>query len=200
MINRTTCARALAIVSTWALAGAAHAAAKADDAGAGDHGSDFNPMAVNWNMFFLFLGVFLVAFVILKKYAFGPILAGLDEREKQIRESVENAERIERELKEMEESRTKIIAEADAKAKEVIEEARKGAVETARHIEHQAKEEAKIMLENARREISSAEAQASAALREESARLAVDLAGKILGENLDDDKNRALADRLIAEM
>ena len=168
--------------------------------GEGGESGSFDPLAIQGQMFWLFLGVFIVAFFILKKFAFGPILAALDERESQIRDSVESAERIQRELKELEETRKSVIAEADAKAKEVIEEARKGAVEAARSIEKSAKDEAKILVDNARREIAAAEAQAEAALRAESARLAVELAGKVLGENLDDSKNRELVDRLIAEI
>jgi len=186
----------------------AGSAAEAAENVAGAHGEDahgeeehgFNPLDIQKQMFWLFLGVFLVAFFILKKFAFGPILAALDERESQIRDSVESAERIQRELKELEETRKGVIAEADAKAKEVLEEARKGAVDAARTIEQSAKDEAKILVDNARREIAAAEAQAEAALRAESARLAVELAGKVLGENLDDTKNRELVDRLISEI
>ena len=51
----------------------------ADAHGHDDHGSSFNPLEIQGQMFWLFLGVFIVAFFILKKFAFGPILAALDE-------------------------------------------------------------------------------------------------------------------------
>ena len=55
-------------------------------------------------------------------------------------------------------------------------------------------------MENARREISEAENSARAQLREESADVAIALAGKIIGENLDDEKNRSLVSKMIGEI
>ena len=53
---------------------------------------------------------------------------------------------------------------------------------------------------NAQREIKAAEEKAAANLRKESAELAVALAGRLLSENLDTEKNRQLIDGLINEV
>ena len=90
--------------------------------------------------------------------------------------------------------------EADEKAKEIVAAARDAAKEAAHAIEQKARSEAQILMENAQREIKAAEEKAAANLRRESADLAVALAGRLLSENLDTDKNRQLIDGLINEV
>jgi F-type H+-transporting ATPase subunit b len=161
------------------------------------HGHDAHhepsPMDPSKSVFFWTLGIFIVLLVVLKKFAFGPILSALEAREQGIRDSVENAEKIEAELADIEGKRSGIIAEADHKAKDIVAEARRGAVEEAR-------EDAKIMEENAQREIRAATDKAKAQLRRESAEIAVALAGKVIGENLDDARNKALVNNLIEQL
>ena len=56
------------------------------------------------------------------------------------------------------------------------------------------------MIENASREINAVRDKAQASLRRESAEVAIELAGKIIDENLDNEKNRALTEKLISEI
>lgn len=146
-----------------------------------------------WITFFLLL-------VILRKYAWNPILSGLEAREKHIRDAVGNADKLKEELARLDAMKDKIITEAENKSKEIIAQSRKAAQEAARHVEHKAREEAQIVLENARRDIKEEVEKAQANLREESATLAIKLAGKIIEENLDTEKNRKLINNIIKEM
>jgi F-type H+-transporting ATPase subunit b len=143
-----------------------------------------------WVSFFLVLAI-------LHKFAWKPILAGLDRREAAIRKSVEEAERIRREMERLHRTSLEMTRQAQAKARAIIEESRRAAREAARNIEEKAKEQSRIFVENARREITEAREKAWAELRAESAELAITLAGKILEENLDDQKNRRLVDEFI---
>lgn len=154
---------------------------------------DVSMMLLSWVTFFLLLGI-------LYKSAWKPILAGLDKREQTIRESLDEAERIKNELARIHQTRDEILKTAEEKSKQVLEQSRKAALESAKHIEQRAQEEAQIALENARREIREETAHAQAILRQESIHLAVELAGKLIQENLDTGKNRKLAEELIAKI
>lgn len=143
---------------------------------------------------------FAIVLAVLWKFAWGPILSALDAREKDIRDAVENADKIKAELEDVHAQRDKIIGEADGKAKDIISGARHGAIEEAEHIRSKARDDAKILEENANREIHAAKDRAQAVLRRDTADLAVQLASTLIGENLDDQKNRALVDRLIKEL
>ena len=138
--------------------------------------------------------------VLLYKVAWKPILAGLDVREDKIRRSVDDAERIRLELAQLDETKQGLLDEAENEAKDALAQARKAAREAARVIEGQAKEEARIQAENAERQIKAAREKAQARLQRESAELAVALAGRLIGEELDEAKSRDLTDRLIEEL
>jgi F-type H+-transporting ATPase subunit b len=167
---------------------------------ANDHHSEVNPMEVSGQMVMWTWVVFVLTLIVLYKVAWKPILAVLDQREKDIQDSIDNTVTIREELDSLEEIKAKTIADADGKAKAVLEAARKGAHVQAELIESKARDEAKIMAENASREIEASRAKAEETLRIESATWACNLAGKLINENLDDDKNRALTDQLIQEL
>jgi F-type H+-transporting ATPase subunit b len=174
---------------------------------AAPHGGDAHdahaaagPMDVSGEMFIWTLGTFAVMAFILGKFAWKPILAGLDQREQDIRQSVDNAEKVRAELSAIDGQRREIIGQADAQAKDIVSRARRAGVESERAFEEKAREEAAILMENAEREIRSVREKAAADLRKDSVDAAIALAGKLIGENLDDQKNRQLTDRLINEL
>lgn len=137
---------------------------------------------------------------VLYKVAWKPILSGLEKREADIRQALDEAQKAREELARVEENRARVIAEADAKAKEIVEAARKGATDAANAIAAKAREEAQLLLATAQREIQSAQDKATAALRKESADLAISLSRKILRGNLDEARSRTLADELIRQV
>jgi F-type H+-transporting ATPase subunit b len=168
---------------------APHAAAGADHGGSSP---------VSGAMFFWFLTIFVVAALILKKYAFGPILDGLDAREEEIARSLENADRLERELATLDATVQAKLDSTEDKVRELIDSGREAAREAAKVIEAKAREEAQIQRENALREIASAQGKAENALRQTSAETAVELTVKLLNKELDSKARKELTDQLIA--
>jgi len=159
-----------------------------------------NSSAISGSMFFWFLVVFGMAAFILKKYAFGPILDGLDAREAEIEQSLENADRLERELLTLEDTVSTKLDETETQVRDMIDKGRNAAREAGQVIEEKAKEEAQILRENAQRDLESAKGKAESDLRKSSAETAVAMAAKLLDEKLDDKSRKALTDRLIAEV
>jgi len=155
---------------------------------------------VNTKMIVLTWITFGLLAAVLYKVAWKPILAGLEKREADIRKALDDAKKATDELAKIEESRARVIAEADAKAKEIVDAARKGAVDAATVIEAKAREDAQLMISTAQREITSAQEKAIAALRKESAELAISISRKILRDNLDESRSRKLADELIQQV
>ncbi len=166
------------------------------DAGAG-HAA---PSPVNGAMFFWFLVIFAMAAFILKKKAFGPILDALDKREEEIEQSLENADRLERELATLESTVQSKLDDTEEEVRGMIDSGREAAREAGKVIESKAREEAQILRENANRDIASAQGKAENTLRATSAELAVAMANKLLRQQMDAKGQKALADQLIAEM
>ena len=141
------------------------------------------------------LVIFGLVLFVLGKYAWGPMLDSLQQREKFIRESLEQAkadrESAESRLKEYEEKLTSARAEATA----IVEEGRRDADELRRRIEEEARGEADKMVDRAKREIGIAQQTAVKELYSASASLATDLAGRVLGREVKPEDH----ERLIAE-
>ncbi len=155
---------------------------------------------VSGKMMTLTYVTFAITAFVLYKIAWKPILNLLDRREETIRRSVEEAEKTRAEYASIDATRSKLIAEADQRAREIVEKARVAAVEVGTSIETKAREEANILLENARREIRAEQDKAMAAIRKESAELVIEVSRKVLQENLDENRSRALADKMIEKV
>ena len=154
---------------------------------------DLTLLLLTWVTFFALLAI-------LYKYAWKPILSALDVREQSIRKSLEDVDLITSKMEKIDEKCAQLITEAETKAKDVIVQSRQAAKEAAYGIEGKAREEAKISLENALRDIKAETQKAQIYLREESAQIAVELAGKIIEENITMAKNRKLINRFIKDI
>ena len=197
--------RALAFAVTLAAAllaapAAVHAIAAAAPPAAASAAAEAAPEAGN-NVFAGDIGnalwtvlIFVLVLVVLGKYAWGPLLAGLQAREAYIRESLETARRDRQEagdrLREYEEK----LAAARAEATAIIEQGRRDAEAVKRKIEEQAKHESDQMIARARHEIDAATAEATRQLYTLSARLAIELAARVIGREVDPkDHERLIA-------
>ena len=151
---------------------------------------DVSMMLLTWVTFFLLLAI-------LHRYAWKPILEALDNRERTIAKSIEDAEHIKQEMQRLDQTRQDRIAEAETVAQKILDQARKGAREASKVIQEKTREEAKILLENAQREIKEEREKAQAGLRYESAQVAISLAEKLISKNLESRQNQKLVKEFI---
>jgi F-type H+-transporting ATPase subunit b len=139
--------------------------------------------------------IFVLVLVVLGKFAWGPILGTLQARESFIHEALAKAkadrDAAEERLKQYEER----LAGARAEATAIVEEGRRDAEVVKRKIEAAAKGEADKMIDRARREIQIATDTATRELYDLSARLATDMAARVIGRELSAQDH----ERLIAE-
>ena len=140
---------------------------------------------------------FLVVVVILRRTVWGPLLASLDAREQRIRDALEEADRARQEATALLADNRRRMAEADAAAAAVAAEARKAAERIQEEILTRAQAEAQQTLAHVRQSIEQERLAAVADLRREAATLAIEVAGRLLRANLDDERNRHLVDEVI---
>ena len=139
--------------------------------------------------------IFLAVVFVLGKFAWGPLLEGLQKREQFIRDSLEEARTENEKAKALAQEYEQKVLEAKAEATAVVEEGRRDAEAVKRQIEEQAKDEAEKMIARAQREIAIAQQTAVKEIYVTSAHLATDLAGRIIGREVNEDDHQ----RLIAE-
>lgn len=141
----------------------------------------------------------LVVFV-LGKFAWKPILKGLNDREAFIRASLEQAkkDRDEAEAKHKEYSDKLLHARHEAVG--ILEEARRDADVVRRKIEEEARAEATAAIERAKREIGIAQETAVKDLYSLAARLSTQVASKVLGREINAQDHERLIRDSIAEI
>lgn len=141
--------------------------------------------------------IFGVVLFVLGKYAWGPILQTLQGREDFIRESLEKArhdrEEAEARLREYVEK----INSARSEATAIVDEGRRDAEVVKRRIEEDARAEAERIVERGKREIAIATETAVKELYTTSARLATEIAARVLKREIaPQDHERLVADAI----
>jgi F-type H+-transporting ATPase subunit b len=143
---------------------------------------------------------FLLLLVVLKKLAWKPILESLDEREKTIKLSLDQAQKLQGENARLAEEQRRILDGARTEAAGLVQAAREAAEALRQKVEQAAQTEKARILASAQQEIETHKRAALAELRKTTADLSIQIAEKLIRQNLDDAKNRALVDQLIAEV
>jgi F-type H+-transporting ATPase subunit b len=151
-----------------------------------------DPTELRADLAFWNLVVFLILLAILYKFAWGPISAGLEKRERRIAENIEAAERSGEEARRMMAQYQAKIASAADEVRAMLDEARRDAEHTKQEIVAEAKTAAAAEHDRQIREIRTATDSALKQLAESSANLAVDLAGKIIRQKLNPQDHQKL--------
>ena len=141
---------------------------------------------------------FAIMFVVLKKWLYEPVLRLLQERREMLARAVEDARVAAEARANAEQEAQKILAEARAKADEIIREARDRAEEQKRAILEEAKAEAEKIKQEALAEVEEERNRVLAELREQIAALAVAAAHKIVGASLDERRQHELLEEFFA--
>lgn len=143
---------------------------------------------------------FTLLFLILKKFAWGPVTALLDERRKIVEGDLADADRKAKEAdalkKQYEERLRKIDEEARTRLNQAIEEGTRISTE----LKAQASTEAKDVIEKARATAKLEVEQARLELRNKTVGLTIKATEKLLREKYDDQKHRDMVNRFVEEL
>jgi F-type H+-transporting ATPase subunit b len=135
---------------------------------------------------------FIITFVVLKRYAFGPIQKMLDDRREQIRQSIEEAENARAEARKLLEEHRALMNQARADAEKILVEARRTAESLEQRMRDETEVERQRRLEETRREIAAETARALEQIRSEVADLTLEATAIVVGRTLDSDQDRKL--------
>ncbi len=144
--------------------------------------------------------VFLVLLWVLRRFAWGPMLEGLQRREHNIRSALEEAQRA---REEAERVRGQLQAEMDRAAdtvREMMDRARKDAQRSADELVARARGEIQTERDRLRREIDTARDQALQEIWRQAADLATHISSKAIRRQLSADDHRRLVDEALAEL
>jgi F-type H+-transporting ATPase subunit b len=143
---------------------------------------------------------FLITFLVLRKFAFGPIQKMIDERRERIRSAVEEAEHARAEARRLLEEHKKLIGKAKSEAGEILAEARKVAESQRERAKEEVEADRQRRLEETRKQIEAETVRALEQIRAEVADLALLAAAKVTGKVLDRDDHRKLIEDAIGDL
>jgi F-type H+-transporting ATPase subunit b len=169
--------------------------------GEGGHGEgEYNIFAGDVGNVFWTVTIFLLVIVVLRRFAWNPILENLKKREDFIRESLDQAkDHRESAVATLKEYEQKLVA-ARAEATAIVEEGRRDADVLRHKIEQEARAEAEKILARAKREIRIARETAVKDLYDLSGHLATGIAAHILGRELKVEDQERMIDEAIDKM
>lgn len=165
---------------------------------AGEEGHDkpsllsVNPGLIIWTII-----IFLLLLIVLSQIAWKPLIKALKNREDSIKNTIENAEKLNEEAKMIMEQNKKKLEEANSHSMSMINEAKNTANTIKDEIVNKANEEAKKITERANSEISHMKETALEDIKEQIVEIAIKAAEKILSENLDEKKHKKIIDDFI---
>jgi F-type H+-transporting ATPase subunit b len=159
-----------------------------------------NPLVqLDPGLFIWTIATFLVLLALLAKFAWGPLLKALDERQTLIRKSLEDAQQARQELERLNQEQQKIIASARAEADSIVSQSRSDAERLRQELRESARTEAAKIVKNAERQIELQTHQALRQLRQEAVELSVAIASKLLARNLSKEDNDRLIQQTLAQ-
>lgn len=160
-----------------------------------EHGADGGGgglFSINGGLMVWTIVIFTTVFLVLWRFAWGPILAALAAREKGIQDSLDEAKARQEEAEKLLEDHKKQLSEARGEAQAILAEGREAADRLRKELEGKAREESEAIITRARAEIEREKEAAVQALRKEAVDIALAAASKLLHQKLDGELDRKL--------
>lgn len=157
-------------------------------------------MSVQFNLMFWTLLIFVILYFILSKFAFKPITAAVEAREKALEEAIEGAKRDREAAAQLLREHQAAIEASRGEAQKLIAEARGVGEKVRADMIEETRKEQQDMLDRARREIETEKTRAIADLRKEAVELALAGASKVIEQNLQSENNRKLVEGYLSQL
>lgn len=146
----------------------------------------------NWQLFLSQVISFTIVALLLRRFAYKPILGILEERRRRIEEGLLNAEKIKQELAEAEKRYAEILAKANAQAQKMIDEARESSAHLSERKQQEAVTAAEQIMAKAREAAALERERTMAQLKHELGRLVVETTAKVTGKVLTPEDQKRL--------
>lgn len=178
------------------------AGGEAHGEGGDGHGEAESPPLLNVSpgQYFWTLLLFLALLAVLGKWVWPPILKALQDRESKIREDLKQAEQANQQAQQTLDQYKQQLAEAQKESQRIIDQSRQEAQTLAKQWKEQTQQELDQMRQRAEQEIRTAKEQAIGDLYEQSARVATDVAGRILQREISDADQKELIEQSLREL
>lgn len=144
---------------------------------------------------------FLLLVVLLRKFAWKPIISAIQHRNEAIDDALKAAEKARQEMTQLQDNNEKLLREAQKERDHLMAEARKSRDKIIEEAGLKAREEAERILQSARENIHYEKMAAITELKNQIASLSLEIAEKLIQESLaNDTKQQELAQKMVREI
>ncbi len=143
---------------------------------------------------------FGILFLLLRRYAFGPLIGIMAKRQEEIARQIDEAAARSQEAEQLLAEQKQLLQQAREEAREIVERARVTGEKQAEEIISQARAEAERQRQQALVEIQREKEVALAAMREQLAVLSVQIAAKIIEKEIDPQAQKELIDSFVGQV
>ena len=154
----------------------------------------------SFGLFFWQLLIFIFLVLLLKKFAWKPILDAVNERESSIKDAMSEADKARNEMAAIHESNQKVLKEARAEREALLKDARNTGAEIVAQAKTDAKTEANKIISQAQEAIQNEKRAAVNELKNQVAQISLEIAEKVIDTELaNKDKQAQLVDKLLKD-
>jgi F-type H+-transporting ATPase subunit b len=143
---------------------------------------------------------FLILVGLLAKFAWGPLLKALDNRQQSIRQALDDARQAKQELQQLHVESAKLLAQARAEAAEIVSRSRSDSDRFRDEMKEKARVEAAALMRNAERQIELETTRALQQIRQEAIDISIDIASKLLQRNVSKEDNERLIEETFKQL
>ncbi|MEN8927840.1 MAG: F0F1 ATP synthase subunit B [Flavobacteriales bacterium] len=144
---------------------------------------------------------FVILLILLRKFAWKPILTAVSEREEGISKAMNAAEDAKKEMENLTSTNERLLNEAREERDSLMKEAREMKAEIIAKAKEEASSEGEKMIASAKAAIDMERKSAMAELKNQVAAISIDIAEKMVKGNLSgDEKQKELVNELVAEV
>lgn len=155
----------------------------------------------SFGLFFWQLLIFIFLLLLLKKFAWKPILDSVNERESFIKNAMLEADKARNEMASIEESNQKVLKEARAEREALLKDARATGAEMIAQSKIDAQTEANKIIAQAQETIRNEKRAAVNELKNQVAQISMEIAEKVIDKELDNKNKQAeLVDKFLKDV
>ena len=156
-------------------------------------------LGIDWKLLIAQIINFLVLLFVLYKFAYGPILSMLERRTRKVEKGLKDAELAKKQLEVGQKKQEEILKKARHEAKVIVEKARSQAEKAKEEIAAEAKSQSHKFIADAKAQIEQEKQKTITEIKSEIGGLVIAATEKIIGEKIDEKKDKQIIESIIDE-
>jgi F-type H+-transporting ATPase subunit b len=155
---------------------------------------------IEWSTFFIQIVAFLILYLLLQKFAFGPLFGMMENRRQLVKDQIQTAENNRKQAEQLLEEQKLALQQTRKEAHDIIEQAKQISSKQAEEITAAARAESTRVKDEALRDIENEKNKAVAALRSQVGAMSVLIASKIIEKQIDEKSQEQLVEHYLKEV